>query len=148
VLRNESANLRTNLVKRLGAVYLHKVAELCGLTKKCLPAILKVRYGLFPLTGKEDFRRRVKINYQAGPGIKPRKYPAVHSSLKSQDIAVDTVEREIEQKVPIVQNDVSPRLIAPRQQLSIPFFAYKIDESGDCPDDVPRRRCPPFARRG
>jgi len=48
----------------------------------------------------------------------------------------------------IVQNNVPPRLIAPGQQLSIPFLGQEGDKPAHRPKDLPRRPSPAAARRG
>ncbi len=129
VFSNEFADLSTNLVERLRAVDSHKVADLPFQAKERLTAFFKLLDSLFSLPGEENFCRRIQVDHQAWSGVKPFQDPLVHTPFKSPYIAVDPLEREVEQKMSIVQNDVPLRPIDPGQQLSRPFFGQEIDES-------------------
>ena len=110
------------------AVDSHKVADLRSLAKERLPPIFKLLRSLFSFAGKENFRRGIQVNHQAWSGVEPCLNPAVQTLLESPDIAGDPIKRKVEKKMPIVQNDVPQRLVAPRQQLSIPFLGQEIGE--------------------
>jgi hypothetical protein len=59
--------------------------------------------------------------------------PAVKSSCERFVGLVINGNGEIKQKMPIVQDNITPHLVKPGEQLPIPFFCQPMGQTGSSP---------------
>jgi len=120
--------LGIHYAERLGGIDVDKIGHVLSLANKRLPSACEVLQGRLPFAGKKHFCWRIEVENQVRLRIKGGQAPAVQP-FAERLILNDIVEGKIEEEMPIVQNYIAPHLIAPGQQLPIPFLCQAMRQT-------------------